>query len=104
MGALERRPGKETKLHHKTEDSSEDESECGPGDCGTQALPQDFPENDDDVEEEHQQKTVRDEDAGQAGCSDEDMLEVERRKDRADEKDDEEQDELEDGKDGIFHG
>ena len=37
----------------------------------------DFDKDDNDVESEHQQKTIRDKDADEAGRGDEDVLEVE---------------------------
>jgi hypothetical protein len=104
MDALERRPCKETEFHHKTEDDSKDESESGPGGCGTQALLQDFCENDDYIEEQYQEKAVRDEDAGKAWCGDENVFEVKRRKDGAKEENEKEKNELEDSEDDFFHG
>jgi hypothetical protein len=104
MDALEGRPCKETELHHKTEDDSKDESESGPGGRGTQAFPQDFCENDDYIEEEYQEKAVRDEDTGKARCGDENVLEVKRREDGTKEENEKEKNELDDSEDDVFHG
>jgi hypothetical protein len=104
MDALKRRPCKETEFHHKAEDDSKDESESGPGGRGTQAFSQDFCENDDYIEEEYQKKAIGDEDAGEARCSDENVLEVKRREDGTNEENEKEKNELEDSEDGVFHG
>src|SRR6266403_250805 len=89
MDALERRPRKEAELHHKPENCCEDNGEGGPGRRSPEALPHDFDEDDKDVEGQHQQKTIRDKDTGEAGCVDEDVLEVEWWEERAGAEDDE---------------
>jgi hypothetical protein len=82
----------------------EDNGEGGRRRRGAQALPQDLDEDDKDVESDHQHKTIRDKDAGEAGRDDEDVLEVEGWKERAGSEDDEKEDELEDREDGFLHG
>jgi hypothetical protein len=104
MDALKRRPRKEAELHHKPENGCEYNGEGSPRRCGAQALPHNFDEDDKDIESEHQQKAIRDEDACDAGCGDENVLEVKGRKERADTEDDEKKEKLEDRKDGFFHG
>jgi hypothetical protein len=104
MEALECRSCKEAELHHKPENACEYNGEGSPRRCGAQALPHNFDEDDKDIESEHQQKAIRDEDACDAGCGDENVLEVKGRKERADTEDDEKKEKLEDRKDGFFHG
>jgi hypothetical protein len=103
MGELERRPRKETKLHHKPEDDCEDERDSGPGSRSTQAPSHDFDEDDDDKEEKRKEKSVRNEDAGGTGRRDEDVLEMKQREHGADKKNKKENNELNDGEDDLFH-
>jgi hypothetical protein len=104
MDELERRPRKETKLHHKPEDDCEDECDSGPGGRSAQTFSHDFDEEDDDKEEKREEKSVRNEDAGGTGRSDEDVLEVKQRDEGADEKNEKKNDELNDCDDDLFHG
>src|SRR3979411_594470 len=76
MDALECRSCKEAELHHKPEDGGEDNGEGGRRRRSAQALPQDLDEDDKDVESDHQHKTIRDKDAGEAGRAVGDVLEV----------------------------
>jgi hypothetical protein len=103
MDELERRPRKETKLHHKPQDDCEDERESGPGSRSAQTLPHDFDEEDDGKEEKREEKSVRNEDAGCTGRSDEDVLKVKQREEGADEKNKKKNNELNDGEDDLFH-
>ena len=103
MDALECRSCKEAELHHKPESGGEDNGEGGPRHRGAEALPHDLDEDDKDVESEHQQKTIRDKDAGEAGRDDEDVLEVEGWEKRGGTEDDEKEDELEDREDDFLH-
>ena len=104
MDALERRPRKEAELHHKPENGGEDNGEGGRGRRDAQTLPHNLDEDDKDVESEHQQKTIRDKDAGEAGRDDEDVLEVEGWEERAGTEDDEKEDELDNREDDFLHG
>jgi hypothetical protein len=104
MDALERRPRKEAELHHKPENGGEDNGESGPRRRGAQALSQHFDEDDKNVESEHQQKAIRDKDAGDAGRGEEDVFEVKGWEERAGTEDDEKEEKLEDREDGFFHG
>ena len=49
-------------------------------------------------------QAIGDKDTGGARSSENDVLEVKRRQDRADEENEKEKDELEDGEDDAFHG
>ena len=58
----------------------------------------------DEIDDECDEKTIGDKDARTGwGCA-EDMLDVERRKERKGSEDDQEEKELKDGDDGFFHG
>jgi hypothetical protein len=94
----------EAKLHEESKDDREDEGDGGHWRGGGKPLRHGFDKEDDKVERESEDEAVRDEHASADGGAIEDVLEVERRKERKGAEDKEEKDKLQKGGEDFSHG
>jgi hypothetical protein len=101
---LEGGAGEEAELHHESDNGSKNKGECSPRRGDTETLHQEFDEDNKEIYDECDEKTIGDKDTRAGwGCA-EDMLDVERRKERKCSEDDQEEKKLKDGDDGFSHG
>jgi hypothetical protein len=94
----------EAELHEESKDDRKDEGDGGHWRGGGKPLRRGFDEEDDKVEHESENEAVRDEHASADGSAIEDVLDVERRKERKGAEDKEEKNKLQKGGEDFFHG
>jgi hypothetical protein len=100
---LERGSGEEAELHHESDNGCANKGDCRPRRRDPETLHQKFDEDNKEIDDECDEKSIGDKDARTGRVCTEDVLDVKRRKERKNSEDDQEEKELKDGNNGLFH-